>query len=82
MPPSSTAVVISDHMQARFDQVSCLWAGRVMSQQARALESPVDIVVGTPQRVMQHAQDGNLFYGDVEVRQKQISLTVHTTVWV
>lgn len=30
------------------------------------LAKPLDILVGTPTRVVQHAKEGNLFYGDVE----------------
>ena len=44
-----------------------------MSKQAESLALPLDIVVGTPQRVMQHADKGNLFYGDVEVSPAAIS---------
>lgn len=33
----------------------------------QALERSVDLLVATPQRVMQHNDKGNLFYGDVEV---------------
>lgn len=38
-----------------------------MSQQKAALEKPLDILVGTPQKVVQHAEKGNLYYGDVEL---------------
>ena len=37
------------------------------SQQRDALAKPVDLVIGTPQKVAQHAEAGNLFYGDVQV---------------
>ncbi|KAK9795517.1 hypothetical protein WJX73_003999 [Symbiochloris irregularis] len=46
---------------------TCINGGRTAAQQAKALDAPMDIVVGTPQRVMHHSQLGNLFYGDVEV---------------
>lgn len=38
-----------------------------MAQQKAALEKPLDIVVGTPQKVVQHAQAGHMFYGDVQL---------------
>ena len=38
-----------------------------MGAQRDALERAADLVVGTPQRVMQHADKSNLYYGDVEV---------------
>jgi superfamily II DNA/RNA helicase len=31
----------------------------------RALQRPIDLLVGTPQRVLQHAAKGNLAFGDV-----------------
>ena len=36
-----------------------------MAQQTAALAGPLDILVGTPQKVAQHAAQGHLFYGDV-----------------
>jgi len=38
-----------------------------MGAQRAALDRPVDILVGTPSRVVQHASKGSLYYGDVEV---------------
>ena len=35
--------------------------------QRDALAKPVDLIIGTPQKVAQHAEAGNLFYGDVQV---------------
>ena len=31
--------------------------------QAKQLAQPVDVLIGTPQRLLQHAERGNLFYG-------------------
>ena len=30
------------------------------------LAQPLDILIGTPQKLMQHAEKGNLFWGDVQ----------------
>lgn len=45
----------------------CCGAGGTFAQQAEALAAPVDILVGTPGKVAQHAAKGNLFYGDVQL---------------
>ena len=37
-----------------------------MAAQRAALNRPIDVLVGTPARVVQHAAKGNLFYGDIE----------------
>ena len=42
-------------------------AGGTFAQQAEALAAPLDILVGTPGKVAQHAAKGNLFYGDVQL---------------
>ena len=44
----------------------CLPAAGTLAQQAASLAAPLDILVATPQKVLQHAQKGNLFYGDVQ----------------
>ncbi len=41
-------------------------AGSGWETQTRALQRPVDLLVGTPQRVLQHAAKGNLAFGDVQ----------------
>ena len=46
-----------------------------MIRQASLLEAPIDILVGTPQKVTQHAEKGHLFYGDVEVPQPHLDHT-------
>lgn len=51
---------------ARFRSVLVTGGGEMGSQKA-ALDRTVDVLVGTPMRVAQHAQKGNVFYGDVEV---------------
>lgn len=51
---------------ARF-RSACVNGGGDWGVQKRALERPVDLLVGTPQRLLQHAERGQLFYGDVEL---------------
>ena len=41
-------------------------AGGTYAQQAAALATPLDILVATPQKLLQHAEKGNVFYGDVQ----------------
>ena len=41
-------------------------AGGTFGQQAHTLAQPLDILIGTPQKLMQHAEKGNLFWGDVQ----------------
>ena len=41
--------------------------GGSWEHQAKQLGQPVDVLIGTPQRVLQHAERGNLFYGDVKL---------------
>ena len=40
--------------------------GGTSSQQAASLDRPLDILVGTPQKIMQQAERQNLYFGDVE----------------
>ena len=51
---------------AKFRSV-LLTGGGDMSSQKAALGRGLDILVGTPTRVSQHASRGNLFYGDVDM---------------
>lgn len=44
-----------------------LTGGGEMATQKAALGKGVDVLIGTPSKVVQHADKGNLFYGDVEV---------------
>ena len=41
----------------------CCGAGGSWEVQAKQLAQPVDVLIGTPQRLLQHAEKGNLFYG-------------------
>lgn len=41
-------------------------SGGTSSQQASTLDRPLDILVGTPQKIMQQAEKHNLYFGDVE----------------
>jgi superfamily II DNA/RNA helicase len=40
--------------------------GGSQAQQAAALATPLDILVGTPQKIVQQAEKGHLFFGDVQ----------------
>ncbi|GJY00342.1 DEAD-box ATP-dependent RNA helicase 39 [Tanacetum coccineum] len=40
--------------------------GRIRPQE-EALNSPIDMVVGTPGRVLQNIEEGNLVYGDINI---------------
>ncbi|KAL0322850.1 UNVERIFIED_CONTAM: DEAD-box ATP-dependent RNA helicase 39 [Sesamum angustifolium] len=53
---------ISHH--ARFRSTMVSGGGRLRPQED-SLNSPIDMVVGTPGRVLQHIEDGNLVYGDI-----------------
>lgn len=39
--------------------------GRVRPQED-SLNNPIDMVVGTPGRVLQHIEEGNIVYGDIK----------------
>lgn len=53
---------ISHHARFRATMVS---GGGRLRPQEDALNAPIDMVVGTPGRVLQHIEDGNLVYGDI-----------------
>ncbi|KAL4565921.1 hypothetical protein LXL04_030027 [Taraxacum kok-saghyz] len=57
------AKAISHHARFRATMVS---GGGRLRPQEDALNSPIDMVVGTPGRVLQHIEDGNLVYGDIK----------------
>ncbi|XP_071702000.1 DEAD-box ATP-dependent RNA helicase 39 [Rutidosis leptorrhynchoides] len=54
---------ISHH--ARFRSTMVSGGGRIRPQED-ALNSPIDMVVGTPGRILQHIDEGNLVYGDIK----------------
>lgn len=54
---------ISHH--ARFRSTMVSGGGRIRPQED-ALNSPIDMVVGTPGRILQHIEEGNLVYGDIK----------------
>ncbi|KAK2659126.1 hypothetical protein Ddye_005659 [Dipteronia dyeriana] len=54
---------ISHH--ARFRSTMVSGGGRLRPQED-SLNNPIDMVVGTPGRVLQHIDDGNLVYGDIK----------------
>ncbi|XP_057775996.1 LOW QUALITY PROTEIN: DEAD-box ATP-dependent RNA helicase 39-like [Salvia miltiorrhiza] len=53
---------ISHH--ARFRSTMVSGGGRIKPQED-SLNCPIDMVVGTPGRVLQHIEEGNLVYGDI-----------------
>ncbi|KAK4804549.1 hypothetical protein SAY86_004366 [Trapa natans] len=53
---------ISHHARFRSTIVS---GGTRIRPQEDSLNNPVDLVVGTPGRVLQHIQEGNMVYGDI-----------------
>lgn len=57
------AKAISHHARFRTTMVS---GGGRLRPQEDALNSPIDMVVGTPGRVLQHIEEGNLVYGDIK----------------
>ncbi|KAH7568116.1 hypothetical protein JRO89_XS07G0239900 [Xanthoceras sorbifolium] len=54
---------ISHHARFRTTMVS---GGGRLRPQEDSLNNPIDMVVGTPGRVLQHIDDGNLVYGDIK----------------
>ncbi|XP_056164196.1 DEAD-box ATP-dependent RNA helicase 39-like isoform X2 [Syzygium oleosum] len=54
---------ISHH--ARFRSTMVSGGGRIRPQED-SLNSPIDMVVGTPGRLLQHIEEGNLVYGDIK----------------
>ncbi|KAK9943719.1 hypothetical protein M0R45_009320 [Rubus argutus] len=57
------AKFISHH--ARFRSTMVSGGGRLRPQED-SLNNPIDMVVGTPGRILQHIEDGNLVYGDIK----------------
>ncbi|KAF3664050.1 DEAD-box ATP-dependent RNA helicase 39 [Capsicum annuum] len=56
------AKCISHH--ARFRSTMVSGGGRLRPQED-SLSSPIDMTVGTPGRVLQHIEEGNMVYGDI-----------------
>lgn len=54
---------ISHHARFRSTMVS---GGTRLRPQEDSLNVPVDMVVGTPGRVLQHIEEGNIVYGDIK----------------
>ncbi|XP_021771523.1 DEAD-box ATP-dependent RNA helicase 39-like [Chenopodium quinoa] len=54
---------ISHH--ARFRSIMVSGGGRLRPQED-SLNVPIDMVVGTPGRILQHIEDGNMVYGDIK----------------
>ncbi|KXZ44227.1 hypothetical protein GPECTOR_71g588 [Gonium pectorale] len=46
-------------------RAACLNAYRSMADQSRFLAGPVDVLVATPTRFLQHVKEGNVFYRDI-----------------
>lgn len=62
MPDSSHSYTYTSLL---LNRLPVLAAGGGWDLQVRALQRPIDLLVGTPQRVLQHAAKGNLAFGDV-----------------
>ena len=60
------AVAKSVAHAAKFRAVLATGSGDMPAQRA-AMDRPLDVLIATPARVAQHAERGNVFYGDVEV---------------
>ncbi|XP_065881668.1 DEAD-box ATP-dependent RNA helicase 39-like [Euphorbia lathyris] len=54
---------ISHHARFRCTMVS---GGGRLRPQEDSLNGPIDMVVGTPGRILQHIEDGNIVYGDIK----------------
>lgn len=54
---------ISHHARFRTTMVS---GGGRLRPQEDSLNNPIDMVVGTPGRVLQHIEEGNIVYGDIK----------------
>ncbi|KDP26174.1 hypothetical protein JCGZ_22268 [Jatropha curcas] len=54
---------ISHHARFRSTMVS---GGSRLRPQEDSLNNPIDMIVGTPGRLLQHIEDGNMVYGDIK----------------
>ncbi|KAG6624172.1 DEAD-box ATP-dependent RNA helicase 39-like [Carya illinoinensis] len=54
---------IGHHARFRCTMVS---GGGRLKPQENSLNNPIDMVVGTPGRVLQHIEEGNIVYGDIK----------------
>ncbi|KAI9112678.1 hypothetical protein K1719_016344 [Acacia pycnantha] len=54
---------ISHHARLRSTMVS---GGGRLRPQEDSLNNPIDLVVGTPGRILQHIEEGNIVYGDIK----------------
>eukprot|EP00252_Welwitschia_mirabilis_P021155 TRINITY_DN5343_c0_g1_i1.p1 TRINITY_DN5343_c0_g1~~TRINITY_DN5343_c0_g1_i1.p1 ORF type:complete len:593 (+),score=98.98 TRINITY_DN5343_c0_g1_i1:189-1967(+) len=54
---------ISHHARFRSTMIS---GGVRMRPQTDALNNPIEMVVGTPGRLLDHIKEGNMFYGDIK----------------
>ncbi|KEH26019.1 DEAD-box ATP-dependent RNA helicase 39 [Medicago truncatula] len=57
------AKAISHHARFRCTMVS---GGGRLRPQEESLSNPIDMVVGTPGRILQHIEEGNMVYGDIQ----------------
>jgi superfamily II DNA/RNA helicase len=57
------AKAVSHHARFRCTMVS---GGGRLRPQEDSLNTPIDMVVGTPGRILQHIEEGNLVYGDIK----------------
>lgn len=47
-------------------RVTLIGGGVRMRPQEDALNAPIDMLVGTPGRLLKHIEDGNVVYGDIK----------------
>lgn len=55
--------------------------GRLRPQED-SLNNPIDMVVGTPGRVLQHIDDGNMVYGDIKYLVRMLTFIFEFTYFI
>ncbi|KAL3619789.1 DEAD-box ATP-dependent RNA helicase 39 [Castilleja foliolosa] len=65
MKPRRPRAVVLCPTRELCEQSTMLSGGGRLRPQEDSLNSPLDMVVGTPGRVLQHIEEGNLVYGDI-----------------
>ena len=66
LPKEHDTCVVSGVLIGRNQLNALAPAGGTFGQQSQMLAQPLDILIGTPQKLMQHAEKGNLYWGDVQ----------------
>lgn len=55
--------------------------GRLRPQED-SLNVPIDMVVGTPGRILQHIEEGNMVYGDIKYLVRNHILLYLGSIWI